>query len=100
MYRVIIIIISSIILFVQYHNSREAIHFYINTLAKSRKAWSDKNNNSCPKTFSKTVTESHDQNITKQMTRKINILMLFLKHLKMVVGLLCVKLSSETLRLT
>jgi len=32
------------------------MHIYSNTVQKSRTARSDKNTNSCPKTFSKTVT--------------------------------------------
>ena len=49
----IVVIIIIIILFAQQYNS---MHIYINTVERSRTARSDKNTNSCPKTFSKTVT--------------------------------------------
>jgi len=54
------------------------MHIYINTIEKSRIATSDKNTNSCPKTFNKTVTGYifyHTSKIsqTNKKTRKINL---------------------------
>jgi len=54
------------------------MHIYINTVEKSRTARSDKNTNSSPKTFNKTVTGYifyHTSKIsqTNKKTTKINL---------------------------
>jgi len=60
------------------------MHICINTMEKGGTARSDKNNNSCPETFNKTVTGYifYHTLETRKLEKSI-FSKLFLKHLKM-----------------